>query len=208
MRSRAAVEVRQRAEERNWNEEGWRKDDARCGADRRCPQHVFQCCSMPHKKAPYKCHMTYLVTFFLAYLPGISFDIISFWHSISYIFADLFVIEVRRRTLWSAACGGGLAGRKTRIQKCDLESRACCWGPARSGGRKKEGGRRKEGGCRQADIKSKHLWCGQALSAKWCSMLSPTPAAKRFWHELWKFGLSSLVVEANRAESWINLLSI
>ena len=79
------------------------------------------------------------------------------------------MVEVRRGTLWSGACGGGPAGN-TLIQRlllgpggehCDLESRACSWGSARKGGRRKEeGGRRKEGGG-QADIKSNnphHRW--------------------------------------------------
>ena len=137
-----------------------------------------------------------------------------FWH---YFFLAFYIVYLRGFVCdWGPAENtliGSLPWRSGgeenyRIQKCDLELAVEVRRGAEEGRRKDEGGRRKEGGCRQADIKSKHLWCGQALSAKWCSMLSPTPAAKRFWHELWKFGLSSLVVEANRAESWINLLSI
>ena len=95
---------------------------------------------------------------------------------ISFYLRRFFVVEVRRGTLWSRACGGGPAGN-TLIQwlllrsggkHCDLELAVeVRQGAEEGGGRRKEeeGGRRRkeEGGGGQADIKSDnpHLTCGE-----------------------------------------------
>ena len=78
------------------------------------------------------------LTFFLAYdyVSGTSCDIPSGILSGIYSLWRFFVVEVRRGTLWSWACGGGPAGGDlsdpevaVRVQSGPLRSRACSWGP-------------------------------------------------------------------------------
>jgi hypothetical protein len=93
--------------------------------------------------------MPYLTTFFLAYVSGISSDILS--GILSGIFSE---ILCGWGTLWSGAHGWGPAGN-TLIGS--LRWRACCWGPAEEGG----------GGGGPADIKSNKPHLDLTGGEKW-----------------------------------------
>ena len=67
-------------------------------------------------------YVPYLMTFFLAYVSSISLTFVLAFYLV--YLRRFFVVKVRRGT---------------------LRSRACSWGPARGGGRRKEEGRKEEG---------------------------------------------------------------